>query len=107
MDLTAIRQRYLQEHFPKRLAALAANLARISSFSKRGQNIDLIKNLIRESEYFIEWTASEAPFNLQVKLVDLQIRLARWLWRLEQGGNGFDQLAEEFETSSEEMLAAV
>ena len=106
MNLETIRQRYLQDTFPKRLGALAANLARISSFSEDEPNLKLIKSLIEESEYFIEWTTLDAPVGLQERLVQLQIELALWLRRLNRGEKGFDKLAGDFQDWSEEILSA-
>jgi hypothetical protein len=104
MDLRAIRERYLRDTFPKRLGALAANLARLSSFSRETPNLRIIKSLLEESEYFIEWGILDAPAELQERLVGLQIRLAVWSYRLSQGKNSFKELADEFEKYSEELL---
>ena len=101
MDLQAVRERYLQDDFPKRLGALAANLARISSFSKKPENLDVIKGLLRESEYFIEWGISDAPIDLQEELVELQVRLAVWCYRLNEGKMGPEALEKEFQRRSE------
>ena len=106
MNFQVIRERYLQDDFPRRLGALAANLARVVSFSKRGENLDVVKSLLRESEYFIEWTILEASLDLQERLVKLQVELALWLGRLDRGENGFDQLARDFQDWSEEILSA-
>ncbi len=77
-DMTAIRKRYLRGSLPVRLGGLAANLARIKSFTARGASPDAVESLIDESKFFIEWTAAEAETQTAAELVDLQIQLARW-----------------------------
>lgn len=73
-----IRERYLRDALPVRLGGLAANLARIKSFSDRVQLCDAVERLVEESKFFIEWTASDAELSVQVELVELQRELARW-----------------------------
>ena len=34
--------------------------------------------MLGESKFLIEWTATEAPLNVQASLVELQIHLALW-----------------------------
>ena len=104
MNLEIIRERYLKDTIPRRLGALAANLARISSFSKGAENLKLIKSLLEESEYFIEWTAPEVPIDCQEKLVELQIQLAVCSYRLNRDENGLLKFSNEFQKWSEELL---
>jgi hypothetical protein len=73
-----IRERYLVDGWPVRLGGLAANLARISSFSETPDDMEAVDSLIVESEHFIEWTALECPVETQPRLVELQVQLARW-----------------------------
>jgi hypothetical protein len=77
-DWTAIRERYMRDDLPVRLGGLAANLARIKSFSDRPDHRDVVDSLVDESKFFIEWAAPGASLDVQVKLVELQIQLARW-----------------------------
>ncbi|GAB4409498.1 MAG: hypothetical protein Fur0044_03060 [Anaerolineae bacterium] len=77
-DWTAIRERYLRDNLSIRLGGLAANLARIKSFSDHPDHRDVVESLLDESKFFIEWTAPEAVLEIQVKLVELQLQLARW-----------------------------
>ena len=74
----AIRVRYLQDLLPLRLGGLAANLARVQSFSDHPKNREVVKKIVEESKYFIEWTAPEAKPDLQAELVALQRQLALW-----------------------------
>jgi hypothetical protein len=77
-DWTAKRERYLREAVPTRLGELAANLARIRSFSENDLNRDAVAHLIEESKFFIEWTAIDAGIDQAAELVELQVQLARW-----------------------------
>ena len=77
-DWTAIRDRYLRDELPVRLGGLAANLARIKSFSDHPDHRDAVESLLEESKFFIEWTALDAGLDLQAELVELQVELARW-----------------------------
>lgn len=77
-DWKAIRKRYLRDGLPVRLGGLAANLARVKSFSNHPGHRDVVVNLLEESKFFIEWIAPDAGLELQGNLVELQIQLARW-----------------------------
>ena len=77
-DRTAIRERYLRDPFPVRLGGLAANLARVKSFSDHPGHRDVVESLLDESKFFIEWTAPDAGLDVQAELVELQLQLARW-----------------------------
>ncbi len=83
-NLTALRERYLRDALPVRLGGLAANLARVKSFSTHPDHRSVIESLLNESEFFIEWTALDADPSVQVELVDLQLRLARWQQGIEE-----------------------
>ncbi len=77
-DRTAIRERYLRDALSIRLGGLAANLARVKSFSNHPDHRDAVERLLDESKFFIEWTAPEARLEVQAELVELQIQLAKW-----------------------------
>jgi hypothetical protein len=74
----AIKKRYLQDDLSVRLGGIAANLARIACFSSHPADWEAVQSMLQESEFFIEWTAPEAPLNVQALLVELQIQLALW-----------------------------
>ncbi len=103
----AIRERYLRDSLPIRLGGLAANLARIKSFSDHSSHRDVVESLLDESKFFIEWTAPETEINLKVELVALQLQLACWqrswekIWEdpLQRAGVG-----EQAQTWSERVL---
>ena len=73
-----LRSRYLQDPIPTRLGGLAANLARLASFSKHDEHQLAVSETIRESKWFIEWTATELSIDESAELIGLQSQLARW-----------------------------
>ena len=77
----AIRERYMRDDLSIRLGGLAANLARVESFSSHPDHCQLVESLLEESKFFIEWTTSAADMEVQAELVDLQLVLARWQQR--------------------------
>ena len=85
-DLSEIRSRYLRDELPIRLGNLASNLAHISSYAKGGKNPNAVERLLRESRYFIEWTAAETAIDTAAELVEMQVQLAWWYdhWPEEQ-----------------------
>lgn len=87
----SIRRRFLRDDPTVRLGGIAANLARIHSFSDNVEHGDAVENLIIESRFFIEWTAPYlSDVDQQAVLLDLQRVLTRWLrhwtqtWQNEQ-----------------------
>jgi len=68
----------MQDRLPIRLGGLATNLMRIASVADHPGNRQVVDSLLEESEFFIEWTAPDAPLDKQAALAALQIRLARW-----------------------------
>jgi hypothetical protein len=56
-------------------------LARINSFSDHPDHRDVVESLLDESKFFIEWTAPKTILETQVKLVELQLQLARWQYQ--------------------------
>ncbi len=77
-DYTARQKRYMRDPLPVRLGGLAANMARINSFSNHPENDLLVYSLLDESKHFIEWTAAEAECEVAEELVTLQVNLAQW-----------------------------
>ena len=73
-----LRERYLRDSLSVRLGGLAANLARVQSFSDNPAHGAVVAQLLEESAWFIEWAAPDAPADTQVVLVECQRVLARW-----------------------------
>jgi hypothetical protein len=68
----------LQDDLKVRLGGIAANLARIASFSSDPADWEAVQSMLEESKFFIEWTAPEAPLNVKAPLAELQVQLALW-----------------------------
>ncbi|MCY7334074.1 MAG: hypothetical protein LH649_15785 [Pseudanabaena sp. CAN_BIN31] len=80
-DWNALRERYLSDLLPDRLGGLSANLARIKTLTGKAISQNTIEYLIRESKFFIEWTAMDTDIDTTVELVELQLQLALWQLR--------------------------
>ena len=80
-DWNVLKQRYLRDLLPTRLGGLSANLARIKTLTGKAVSQETIIYLMRESKFFIEWTAMDADIDITVELVELQIQLALWQLR--------------------------
>lgn len=77
-NLEAIKDRYMKDGLKERLGGIAANLARIASFSANPKNLNAVESLLQETKFFIEWTAPDAQLEVQAFLVEVQIQLALW-----------------------------
>jgi hypothetical protein len=71
--------RFLKDPVQRQLGNTAANLARIKSFSKNEANQQAVQDLLKESSFFIEWTAPGLDWQKQYFVRKLQRRLNRWL----------------------------
>jgi|YNPNPStandDraft_1061719.scaffolds.fasta_scaffold11815_7 hypothetical protein len=80
-NLEALRQRYLQSSPMDRLGGLAANLARVASFSDHPGHEQAVKALVEESKFLIEWIAADMDLETLEKLADMQRQLAIWYRR--------------------------
>jgi len=78
MNLDNLRQRYLKDNLSIRLAGLAANLLRISNFAKHAGHCEVVASIVKESKWFIEWTAAELQVEQAAELAHLQVLLASW-----------------------------
>ena len=83
-DWGHIKEHYMQDRPATRLGGLAANLARIASFSDNPKHLKAVHDLLVESKYFIEWTTPDTALETQAELVRLQVELARWGVRLQR-----------------------
>lgn len=77
-NLSERKERYMRDSFSKRLGGIAANLARVRSFSKNVENENAVFELFEESKHFIEWTAGEAEIATTVEMIELQLQIAMW-----------------------------
>ncbi len=75
-NLEEIKKRFLKNNLSVRLGCIASDLARINSFLQMPCSQKVIRDLIEESKFFIEWTTPKLPLDLQEELIKLQIQLA-------------------------------
>lgn len=73
-----IRERFLRDALPVRLAGLAADLSRVASSARRANGGAATLAMLEESQYFIEWIAAEVDPEVGEELVNLQVMLALW-----------------------------
>ena len=82
VNLDSLKTQYLHHDTSTQLARLAANLTQIKGLAQAGREEQLAQDLIRESQFFIEWIVSsldlETELDLATKLVELQRQLSRW-----------------------------
>ncbi|MBI2885198.1 MAG: hypothetical protein HYY15_03385 [Candidatus Omnitrophica bacterium] len=98
-----IQERFLKDPLPVRLGGLAADLARISSFSENPANRQAVASLLEEGKYFAEWAAPDAPLETQAVLAEIQIELAVWQRRW-ISGQPIPNLRSEAERRADELL---
>ena len=80
-----IRERYMRDPLPVRLGGLAMDLARIASCADDPRDRDVLTSLLKEGKWFAEWTAIDAPVNIQEQLAEIQLQLALWQRRWTTG----------------------
>ncbi|MBE9177789.1 hypothetical protein IQ268_04235 [Oculatella sp. LEGE 06141] len=82
VDLAILKTQYLQNDTATQINRLAANLAQIKAFAQVGAEEQRAQDLIRESQFFIEWVVPslnlETEPDLATELVALQRQLSRW-----------------------------
>lgn len=78
-----LRERFLRDPLPRRLGGLSATLGRISSSARNSTDLVIIKNLLEEAKYLIEWTAEETAPETAAELVSMQTLITLWVRILE------------------------
>ena len=80
-----LKGQYLEANRATQLDSLALNLTRIQLLARSGTDEPVAQHLIRESQFFIEWTVPsidlETDVTFATELVDLQRLLSRWKLR--------------------------
>lgn len=74
-----LRERFLRDPLPRRLGGLAATLGRISSSARNSTDVAIVKNLLEEAKYLIEWTAVETAPETAAELVSMQTLITLWV----------------------------
>ena len=77
-----LKARYLQADRAGQIDSLTMNLIRLQALADSGVEESTAHHLLRESQFFIEWTVPsislEDEIVLATELVDLQRLLSRW-----------------------------
>lgn len=77
-----LKSRYLQANRSAQLASLSLNLTRIQTLAQSGTDELVAQHLVRESQFFIEWTVPnmnlETDLLFATELVALQRLLSHW-----------------------------
>ena len=77
IDLVPLRQRYFQDAREGQLHSLVSHLNRIAWYAERNDRTGAMP-VMRESKFFIEWTAPAWPVEQQALLADAQLQLSIW-----------------------------
>ncbi|MEO1125532.1 MAG: hypothetical protein AAFW84_22705 [Cyanobacteria bacterium J06635_15] len=101
-----LKSQYLQANRIAQLDSLALNLTRIQLLARSGTDGSVAQHLIRESQFFIEWTVPsidlEDDLAFATQLVDLQRLLSKWklnwadLWGNENNRQEMAMLAQQW-----------
>jgi hypothetical protein len=83
-NFTALQATFIKDDVSTRFKNLMYHLTQIQSLSKDAANHDVVKSLIRETMYFIEWIAPDVEFDHAFELANLGRFFTRWLFKWEQ-----------------------
>ncbi|MEA5551966.1 hypothetical protein VB713_13525 [Anabaena cylindrica UHCC 0172] len=83
-NFTALQATFIKDDISIRLNNLNNHFKQIQGLLQDGNNNDVVKNLIRETMYFIEWIAPDVEFDHAFELANLGRFFTRWLFKWEQ-----------------------
>lgn len=82
VNLDSLKTQYLEHDISTQLGRLVENLTQIKALAQAGTEEEVAQDLIRESQFFIEWVVPnfnlETNLELATELVELQRQLSRW-----------------------------
>ncbi len=87
MNWEILKTRYLQVSPTVQMDSLSLNLIRLQALAESGAEGSVAQHLVRESQFFIEWTVIEwtvpilnleTDMTLAMELLSLQRLLSRW-----------------------------
>ncbi len=82
MNWDGLKTRYLQSDRTSQLESITLNLARIQTLASHVEEGSVARHLVRESQFFIEWTVPTIDLAVEIEiateLVDLQRQLSAW-----------------------------
>jgi hypothetical protein len=86
-NLITLQTIFIKDDVSIRLNKLDNHLKQIQCLLLDSNNNDVVKSLITETMYFIEWIAPDIEFNYAFELANLARFLTRWLFSLEVWNN--------------------
>ncbi|MEA5621342.1 hypothetical protein VB711_26420 [Cronbergia sp. UHCC 0137] len=84
INLTYKQETFIKDDVSIGLSNLNNHLKQIQGLLQDVNNNEVIKSLIRQTMYFIEWIAPDVEFDYAFELVNLGRFLTRWLFKWEQ-----------------------
>lgn len=104
MNWDILKALYLQASRAGQMDSLSLNLIRLQALADSGTAESVAHHLVRESQFFIEWTVPdihlESEMSFVTELLDLQRLLSRWklswpaLWSSEPGRQEIAKMAQ-------------
>jgi hypothetical protein len=77
-----LKTRYLQSNHATQIDSIVLNLTRIQTLANSSSDDQIAQHLVRESQFFIEWTVPTINLTTDItvatELVDLQRQLSHW-----------------------------
>ncbi|WP_413176228.1 hypothetical protein [Anabaena azotica] len=87
INLTYKQETFIKDAIYIKLNNLNTHLTQIQSLSQDTGNNEIVKSLIRETMYFIEWITPDVEFDHAFELANLGRFLSRWLFSVEGWNN--------------------
>ncbi|MBD2295098.1 hypothetical protein H6G06_16825 [Anabaena sphaerica FACHB-251] len=87
INLTYNQASFIKDDVSIRLNKLNNHLKQIQGLSEDPDNNEVVKTLIKETMYFIEWIAPDVEFDHAFELANLGRFLTKWLFNVEAWNN--------------------
>ncbi|MEA5554584.1 hypothetical protein VB713_27015 [Anabaena cylindrica UHCC 0172] len=78
---TTLQENFIKDDVSIRLSNLSNHLKQIQTLSQNSANNEVVKSLITETMYFMEWIAPDIEFDHAFELANLGRFLTRWLFK--------------------------
>lgn len=78
MNRSQLRERYLQDEWPRQIGNLASTLTRLSSRTQDARFDHIVADLLREGALLMEWSAPYIPLELAAEIAGMQRELILW-----------------------------